>query len=199
MDNRTINIQEGASHLSGRCHCGAISFEISIPPSLDLDSSNVPQALKNNLVAPSRQRFPNRGIRPNSNKWRANHCHCTTCRQTVGGLIVTWVSIPDTHIKMVKSGPTGKYRASNRVTREFCQTCGTSLFFLEDEEPDVVGLTVASITTSNVFDYVEIGDHIWVEDVSSLRLDKEGKGGGIAAILEDGLPRTVRERGSTPC
>lgn len=73
------------------------------------------------------------------------------------------------------------------------------MFFLEDEEPDVVGLTVASITTSNVFDYVEIGDHIWVEDVSSLRLDKEGKGGGIAAILEDGLPRTVRERGSTPC
>jgi hypothetical protein len=80
-----------------------------------------------------------------------------------------------------------------------CQTCGAALFFLEKEGPDVVGLTVASITTPNVFDYVEIDDHIWVEDVSSLRLDEEGKGGGLATILEDGLPRAMRERGSAPC
>jgi hypothetical protein len=70
---------------------------------------------------------------------------------------------------------------------------------LEKEDPDVVGLTVASITTLNVFDYVEIDDHIWLEDVSSLRLDEEGKGGGLATILEDGLPRAMRERGSASC
>jgi hypothetical protein len=116
MEARVSDAQEAISHISGGCRCGAISYEISLPPSLDQNSS---ESLKRNLITPSKQKFPSRGVTPNSNRWRANHCHCTTCRQTVGGLVVTWVSIPYTHIKIARNGPTGKYNATNRVTREF--------------------------------------------------------------------------------
>ena len=52
--------------------------------------------------------------------------------------------------------------------------------------------------TPNAFDYIEYGGHIWVEDAKSLVLDENGKGGGLAGILDDKLPRTARGRESEP-
>jgi hypothetical protein len=59
-------------------------------------------------------------------------------------------------------------------------------------------VTVASITTPNVFDFIEFNAHIWLEDTMTLVLDEEGKGGGLAGVMQDGLPRTVRSRDSQP-
>jgi hypothetical protein len=57
-------------------------------------------------------------------------------------------------------------------------------------------VTVASITTPNVFDFIEFNAHIWLEDTMTLVLDEDGKGGGLAGVMQDGLPRTVRSRDS---
>jgi hypothetical protein len=59
---------------------------------------------------------------------------------------------------------------------------------------DVVDVTIASITTPNVFDYVEFNGHIWVEDARHLVLDEAEKGGGLATIMNDGLPRSKQSR-----
>jgi hypothetical protein len=59
-------------------------------------------------------------------------------------------------------------------------------------------VTVASITTPNVFDFIEFNAHIWLEDTTTLVLDEEGKGGGLAGVMQDGLPRTMRSRDSEP-
>ena len=55
---------------------------------------------------------------------------------------------------------------------------------------------MASFTTLNLFDFIEFTDHIWLDDVATFSLDKEGKGGGLAGIMEDGLPRTKKGRNS---
>ncbi|PVG02225.1 hypothetical protein CPB86DRAFT_780646, partial [Serendipita vermifera] len=188
--------QTEITHITGQCRCGAVSYQFPLPPTIDVESPDAPQLLKDNLVPPSKQKFPERGVRPNSNRWRASYCHCAACRQTVGALVVNWVNIPTKDIQISRNGPTGKYRASNHATREFCQTCGMSLFFLDDDDTDIMDVTVASINVPNVFDYVEIYGHIWLEDVSSLVLDEAGKGGGIAGLIDDGLSRARRERGS---
>lgn len=72
------------------------------------------------------------------------------------------------------------------------------MFFLDDEDPTIVDVTVGSITTPNVFDFIEFNGHIWVEDAASLVLDEGGKGGGLTGIINDGLPRTIRSRDSKP-
>ncbi|KIM26078.1 hypothetical protein M408DRAFT_330843 [Serendipita vermifera MAFF 305830] len=181
--------------LVGGCHCGTVTYEFPPAPTIDLDGADVPDLLKNNIVPPSEQRFPERGT---LNKWRASHCHCGACRRTVGALMVDWVNVPSADLVIHRKGPTGKYRASDHASREFCQTCGTSLFFLDDDEPEIIDVTVASIKTPNVFDFIEFNGHIWVEDAASLVLDEAGKGGGLTGVLVDGLPRSVQSRGTKP-
>jgi len=105
--------------LVGGCHCGAVSYQLPLPPSIDLEGSSVSELYKNNMVAPSKQRFATRGGKPSHNKWRATHCHCGACRHTVGGLMVDWVNIPSKDIIITRKGPTGKYRSSTHASREF--------------------------------------------------------------------------------
>jgi hypothetical protein len=105
--------------LKGGCHCGAITYELPLPPEIDVDGPGVSSTLKNNIVPPCKQKYPQRGSRPNSNRWRASHCHCGACRQTVWALMIDWVNIPREELKTARNGPTGVYRASNRATREF--------------------------------------------------------------------------------
>ncbi|KAG9054956.1 hypothetical protein FS842_003697 [Serendipita sp. 407] len=57
-------------------------------------------------------------------------------------------------------------------------------------------LTLATITTPRLFDYFELVGHIWVEDAADIILDEDGKGGGLATILNDGLPRTKQDSAS---
>lgn len=99
--------------------------------------------------------------------------------------MIDWVNIPREEMKITRNGPTGVYRASNRATREF---------FFDEEELDIVDVTIASITTPNLFDYVEFNGHIWVEDARHLVLNEVGKGGGLATIMTDGLPRSKQSR-----
>jgi len=56
-------------------------------------------------------------------------------------------------------------------------------------------VTIASITTPNVFDHVEFNGHIWVEDARHLVLDEAEKGGGLTTVMNDGLPRSKESRG----
>jgi hypothetical protein len=114
------------SHITGQCRCGAVSYRFPVPPSIDLNSSDVSQYLKDRIMPPSGQKYPERGVRPNSNRWKGNHCHCAACRQTAGALMVDWVNIPTEYVTISRNGPTGKYRASDHATREFVSmTLGT--------------------------------------------------------------------------
>ena len=61
-----------------------------------------------------------------------------------------------------------------------CPKCGTSLFFVEDDDKESIDVTLGSITTPNLFDYVEMIGHVWVEDAKELVLDEAGKGGGAS-------------------
>lgn len=54
-------------------------------------------------------------------------CHCSDCRMSAGAPMVGWALFPEASVN-VKGGPVS-YRSSNNVTRQFCGTCGTGLFY----------------------------------------------------------------------
>jgi hypothetical protein len=54
-------------------------------------------------------------------------CHCTDCRRAAGAPMVSWIIFPEEQVRI--QGTPVTYRSSENVTREFCGTCGTGLFY----------------------------------------------------------------------
>ena len=57
-------------------------------------------------------------------------CHCTDCRRAAGAPMVGWALFP--RDKVAITGTPVDYASSPDVTRQFCGTCGTGLFFLNE-------------------------------------------------------------------
>jgi len=70
------------------------------------------------------------------------------------------------------------------------------LFFHDADEPEFVDITLASVSIENLSEYFQITAHIWLGDAEGQTLRSRGEGFGLAAIIDDGLPRWKRGRGS---
>ena len=58
-------------------------------------------------------------------------CHCTDCRKASGAPAVGWALVPTDQI--VISGQTTAYASSEHGRRYFCTTCGTGLFYTNEQ------------------------------------------------------------------
>jgi hypothetical protein len=103
-------------------------------------------------------------------------CHCVSCRRASGAQSVAWLTFPLEEFSFV-SGDPPEYRSSPGVSRTFCDNCGTSLTYGQDEEPDSIDVTTASLDFPDEFPPTR---HIWLED----KVAWEG--------VNDGLPRFER-------
>lgn len=54
-------------------------------------------------------------------------CHCQDCRRSSGAPMVGWIAFKDDALSV--EGVTVRHASSPGVTREFCGTCGTGLFY----------------------------------------------------------------------
>lgn len=54
-------------------------------------------------------------------------CHCSDCRKSAGAPMVGWALFPENMVTV--TGNPVAYRSSDNVTREFCGTCGSGLFY----------------------------------------------------------------------
>ena len=77
-----------------------------------------------------------------------------------------------------------------------CSTCGTCLFFHDANSPELIDITLTSVSVKNLSNYFQITAHIWLEDSKDQTLRFKGEGLGLAAVINDGLPRWKRGRGS---
>jgi len=108
-------------------------------------------------------------------------CHCTICRQAVGSPGVPWATFRRDALAV--EGTVSWYRSSEHARRGFCGTCGTSLFFETEREPNAVDVTVASLREA---DKVVPRYHSWAP--SKLAWE----------TLADNLPRYREDGGSLP-
>ncbi|GLB42268.1 putative glutathione-dependent formaldehyde-activating enzyme [Lyophyllum shimeji] len=102
----------------------------------------------------------------------AGHCACTSCRLTSGFDIQSWAFVPRANIlvprSIVASAPgveesaegvvelnlqdeelriagLRRYRSSTGRNREFCGTCGATVFWWGEERPDLVDVSVGLV------------------------------------------------------
>jgi hypothetical protein len=57
-------------------------------------------------------------------------CHCEGCRQSSGAYVIGWALFPRDRVTI--SGEPVGYASSEGTTRQFCGTCGTGLFYLNE-------------------------------------------------------------------
>lgn len=57
-------------------------------------------------------------------------CHCDDCRRCAGAPMVGWALFPKEAVTV--TGTPVDYRSSEGTTRQFCGTCGSGLFFLNE-------------------------------------------------------------------
>jgi len=77
-----------------------------------------------------------------------------------------------------------------------CSMCGTYLFFHDADESGFIDITLGSVFAKNLSEYIQVTAHIWLGDAEEQTLRSKGEGLGLAAIINDGLPRWKRGRGS---
>ena len=87
------------------------------------------------------------------------HCHCSICRRTSGGIVVTWTSVPVEAFKWLAGSPT-TYDSGPTCVRYFCNNCGAQVALLSRNSPETMDVTIATL------DHPELtpaNRHIWTD------------------------------------
>ena len=72
-------------------------------------------------------------------------CHCRDCQMATGSPMVAWMAIASDKFEITKGEPVS-YTAPSGSTRQFCGTCGTPLFFVnEDILPGIVDVQAVTL------------------------------------------------------
>jgi hypothetical protein len=71
-------------------------------------------------------------------------CHCDDCRRHAGAPMVAWAMVPAERMKI--QGTPKAYASSESGRRLFCGTCGTGLFYTNDEVfPGMIDVQTATL------------------------------------------------------
>ncbi|KAK0753655.1 Mss4-like protein [Schizothecium vesticola] len=148
--------------LHASCHCTRITFTIT-PPSA---SSFLPSSPFADLLLPYCRHPPNVTSNPSSLKWwlrdpyLAGTCACRSCRLASGFEAQAWAFVPRFNIHF---GPTAdplvtfprpllqSYASSPAAgaVREFCPTCGATVFWHDAHRPDLIDVSVGLLCASS--------------------------------------------------
>ena len=100
------------------------------------------------------------------------HCHCESCRRATAAPFVTWIGQPNGRWAFTGKAP-HTYQSSATVTRGFCGTCGTPLYYNTTAYPNEMHFYVAllddpnEVAPSDVYFAEEKLD--WIDIPSGLR------------------------------
>ncbi|KAI5459996.1 glutathione-dependent formaldehyde-activating enzyme [Mariannaea sp. PMI_226] len=151
-------------HLAASCDCGRVIFHITRPsPASYLPRSNYSDVIyPYNTTDPAIVRNPGDEkwwIRDNGTKYLGGTCACRSCRLISGFEIQTWVFVPRVNIVFHAWDESGNetaapldfdtlpaniltsYRSSPDVLREFCGTCGATIFWHDKWRPDLIDVS----------------------------------------------------------
>ncbi|MDZ4338217.1 MAG: GFA family protein [Pseudomonas sp.] len=87
------------------------------------------------------------------------HCHCSICRRSTGGIVITWISVPLASFRWL-AGTAREYASSSSCTRSFCPTCGAHLTLFTTLSPHSLDITIATLDQPEL---AAADRHIWVQ------------------------------------
>lgn len=99
-------------------------------------------------------------------------CHCTDCRRSAGAPMVGWTMYPAGSVSLTKGQPK-VYESSEHGRRHFCPTCGTGLFYVNEQNlPGIIDIQSATYDNPDLIPaeaHIQVADRIsWMKDTSSL-------------------------------
>jgi hypothetical protein len=98
-------------------------------------------------------------------------CHCESCRRASGANAVAWATVARETFQVV-AGTLRSYASSPPVLRQFCERCGTPVTYWNQESPETIDITVATLDSPAAMTPV---DHIWMEDAVAWDCPQDGR------------------------
>ena len=86
-------------------------------------------------------------------------CHCRSCRLAAGAPSVAWIVVRRSDFMFVAGEPV-RFRSSPSVVRTFCGRCGTPLTYQNDDSPETIDVTTATLDLPEAFPPTR---EIWLE------------------------------------
>ncbi|KAH7128850.1 Mss4-like protein [Dactylonectria macrodidyma] len=159
------SIESANESLEASCSCGNVRFHITRPnedsrgpsrnfPDLMFPDKTTDEHIKQNSADEKWW------IQDNGNKYLAGTCACRSCRLISGFEVQTWAFVPRANIffhtpevegakfivpldfATLPPGILTSYSSSPNVRREFCGTCGATIFWHEKSPDDVIDISV---------------------------------------------------------
>lgn len=75
--------------------------------------------------------------------YQAN-CHCANCRRAAGAQSVAWITVKRSEFAWEKGEPK-RYQTETGAYRIFCDSCGTSMTYENDDRPSEIDITTGSL------------------------------------------------------
>jgi hypothetical protein len=75
--------------------------------------------------------------------YQAN-CHCANCRRAAGAQSVAWITVNLSEFAF-ENGEPKRYQTDTGAYRTFCDSCGTSLTYENDERLNEIDITTGSL------------------------------------------------------
>lgn len=148
--------EHSTDKLKVACHCGGVKFHIIRPDAAsDEEARNVFSPFSDSIVPfhlgdladnPKNEQW---WLRADGTKYFTGMCTCTSCRLNSGFEIQPWAFVPkcnilkeDGTIMDFKTGSLKTYTSSEKVYRDFCSTCGATIFWRCDLRPLLIDVSV---------------------------------------------------------
>ena len=99
-------------------------------------------------------------------------CHCEGCRKSADAPMVAWAAFAEDELEVLQ-GEAKTFNSSGKTMRSFCGTCGTGLFYRNEEYlPGIVDIQSATLDDPSVFApgaHIQTAERIsWMADCHTL-------------------------------
>ena len=99
-------------------------------------------------------------------------CHCRDCQMASGAPMIAWLAMPAQQVDVIQGEPVS-YTAPGGSTRRFCGTCGTPLFFVnEDALPGLIDIQAVTLDDADAVSpqaQIQVAERrVWMADLSTM-------------------------------
>lgn len=198
--SRSLENYEQGMDIKASCHCGGVQFIVTLPCEASIQlSSPYPDLLISSHSGPSKNEEDAKWwLRANGTRYLAGTCACRSCRLAAGSEVQTWAFIPKVNMRQMNGDPIEfvmstmkQHTSSIGVYRNFCGTCGATVFWHNDERPHLIDVSVGLLNARSGGRAEELLE--WATERISFQEEAQNK--ALIAKLNEGL----RKRGGRTC
>ncbi|KAL8996619.1 MAG: hypothetical protein Q9169_003901 [Polycauliona sp. 2 TL-2023] len=172
------------------CHCRGVQFYITPPD--DNDNQEASAAAAHEEASNNDKWY----LRASNQKYLAGLCACNSCRLSTGFDIQAWAFIPKPHLHQPNGteisfnmGMLKTYSHSPGTYRDFCGTCGATVFWrCEGRRGDVIDVSAGLLDAKEGVRAEE-----WLEWRTRVSFEECAVNKGLIAMVKEGLEKYGEE------